>query len=104
MDDMSSVSMTNGSSSSSQITQLPHPFYPLGTEVVGYLANDWSVPSLLGLFAGGWAVILAVTLALVKRRNPQLPGWEKATILWFVLCKYFLFWGGELRVWGGKRI
>ncbi|MCJ1226885.1 hypothetical protein MMC12_003540 [Toensbergia leucococca] len=63
----------------------PHPFYPVEIELVGYLANDWSVPQMLSIFAGGWAVILSATLALVKRHNPNLPGWDKAAILWFVL-------------------
>ena len=66
----------------------PNPFYPLNTPVVGYLANEWSVPVLLGIFAAGWVVILGATHVLVKRHNPSLATTEKATILWFVLCKY----------------
>ncbi len=69
------------------VTKIPHPFYPIETEIVGYLANEWSVPTLLGVFAAGWAVILAATLAVVKRHNPTLPSGEKAVILWFILCK-----------------
>lgn len=64
-----------------------HPFYPLGANVVGYLANEWSAPTLLGIFAGGWVVILGATLVLVRRHNPNLRSWDKATILWFVLSK-----------------
>lgn len=69
-------------------TNLPqaiHPFYPLEADIVGYLANKWSVPTLLGIFAGGWVVILGITLALVRSHNPSLPSRDKATILWFVL-------------------
>ena len=69
-------------------TKIPHPFYPIETELVGYLANDWSVPTLLGVFAAGWVVILSLTMALVKRHNPGLPVGERATIMWFVLCTY----------------
>lgn len=69
--------------------QVAHPFYPKEIEILGYLANDWSVPELLGYFAAGWAVILGVTEFSVRRHNPNLPGWEKAAIQWFVLCKYF---------------
>ena len=72
---------------SMNLTKIPHPFYPLEAEIVGYLANEWSVPTLLGVFAAGWAFILGITLALVKRHNPSLPSGEKAAILWFVLCK-----------------
>jgi len=64
-----------------------HPFYPIEANIVGYLANKWSVPTLLGIFAGGWVVILGATLAMVRRHNPTLPGREKATILWFVLSE-----------------
>ena len=69
-------------------TSQPHPFYPIEANIVGYLANQWSVATLLGLFASGWVVILGTTLALVQRRNPTLPRMEKATILWFVLSKW----------------
>ena len=67
------------------LPQAVHPFYPLEANIVGYLANRWSVPTLLGIFAGGWVVILGITLALVRSHNPNLPSREKATILWFVL-------------------
>lgn len=65
-----------------------HPFYPIEANIVGYLANKWSVLTLLTSFAGGWAVILGSTWALVRRHNPNLPGRDKATILWFVLSKW----------------
>ena len=71
---------------STKLSLPPHPFYPIETELVGYLANDWSVPTLLGVFAAGWAVILTITMTLIKRHNPSLPVGEKATIMWFVLC------------------
>ncbi|KAI4134499.1 MAG: hypothetical protein LQ347_001479 [Umbilicaria vellea] len=69
----------------SKIVHPPNPFYPLNTEVVGYLANEWPVPTLLGIFAAGWVVILGATNLMVKRHNPTLAGTEKAAILWFVL-------------------
>ncbi|MCJ1255132.1 hypothetical protein MMC24_002948 [Lignoscripta atroalba] len=64
---------------------LSHPFYPIEAEIVGYLANEWSVLTLLGLFAAGWVVILGATWSGVNRHNPTLPSSEKAAILWFVL-------------------
>ncbi len=69
----------------------PHPFYPIEANIVGYLANKWSVVTLLGMFAFGWAVILRTTLVLVRRHNPALPATEKASILWFVLSKCHRF-------------
>ena len=65
----------------------PHPFYPLEANIIGYVANPWSVLQLLGTFFAGCAVILGVTLVLVKGQNPNLVGREKAAILWFVVCK-----------------
>ena len=63
-----------------------HPYYPLGIEVVGYLANEYSVPLLLGLFAGGCAAVFGLTWVIVERIHPNLRSSEKATILWFILC------------------
>jgi len=78
--------MNAASSVLSNVTKVAaHPFYPVEIDVVGYLANDWSVPALLGFFAAGWGVILVITELLVRRHNPNLPGWEKAAIQWFVL-------------------
>ena len=65
----------------------PHPFYPLEAEIIGYLANEWSVPKLLGVFFAGCAVELAITLAVVNRFNPTLRKGDKAALLWFVVCK-----------------
>ena len=79
--------MDNYGLNTSSVTQDLHPFYPLEAKIVGYLANQWSVPTLLGIFAAGWVVILGTTLALVRRHNPTLPSTDKATILWFVLSK-----------------
>ncbi|MCJ1344278.1 hypothetical protein MMC31_002481 [Peltigera leucophlebia] len=70
---------------STRMAQPPHPFYPLEANIVGYLANEFSVLQLLGLFAAGCALILGFTLVLIRAHNPRLPSSEKATILWFVL-------------------
>ena len=64
-----------------------HPYFPLGIEVVGYLANEFSVPTLLACFAAGCAIILGSTQLVVNKVHPGLPLAEKATIWWFVLCK-----------------
>lgn len=70
-------------------TQALHPFYPIGLEIVGYLANDWGVLQLLTYFAAGWAVILSVTWAVAGRFNSKLGADEKACILWFVLSMLY---------------
>ncbi|KAL9585178.1 MAG: hypothetical protein Q9212_001671 [Teloschistes hypoglaucus] len=63
----------------------PTGHFPVEAEIVGYLANSWSVPTLLSVFAAGWAVILGATNLLVERHNPTLRSRDKAAILWFVL-------------------
>lgn len=67
------------------IVQPPHPFYPLEANIIGYLANEWSVATLLGTFAIGCVVVLGGTLALLRQRNARLPRTEKAIILWHIL-------------------
>lgn len=67
----------------------PTGHFPVEAEIVGYLANSWSVPALLGLFAAGWVVILGTTNLLVKRHNPTLSSGDKAAILWFVLSEFW---------------
>jgi cholestenol Delta-isomerase len=70
---------------SSSITN--HPYYPLEVEIASYLANEWSVPVLLGAFAGVCATVLLATLLTVNKVHPNLRGPEKAAIWWFVLCE-----------------
>lgn len=65
----------------------PTGHFPVEAEIVGYLANSWSVPTLLGVFAAGWVVILGATHVMVKRHNPTLSSGDKAAILWFVLSR-----------------
>jgi cholestenol delta-isomerase len=71
-------------------TSSNHPYYPLEVEIVSYLANEWSVPVLLGIFAGVCATIFIATLVLVNRVHPNLPATEKAAIWWFILCMFVL--------------
>jgi cholestenol delta-isomerase len=63
-----------------------HPYYPLEVEIASYLANEWSVPVLLGTFAGVCSTVLLATLLIVNKVHPNLKGTEKAAIWWFVLC------------------
>ena len=67
-----------------------HPFYPPGIRLSGekFVANDWDVLTLVTAFIGGWVVIGAVTLGVVRKINPRLKGTDQALVLWFVLCKF----------------
>jgi len=62
-----------------------HPFYPLEIEIVNFVANDKSVPYLLSLFLGGWAVILVLTWLSAAKFAPHLRALDKMVILWFIL-------------------
>jgi len=66
-----------------------HPYFPVGLALSGdiFIENDWSVPILIAVFAAGWGLILGATLAVVKRVNPNLKGWDQLLVLWFVLSK-----------------
>ncbi|KAI9730198.1 MAG: hypothetical protein M1834_005962 [Cirrosporium novae-zelandiae] len=72
-----------------------NPYYPIGTEIVGYLANEWSVSTLLAIFAGTCGGVLGSTLAWVSWNKPNLSRRERSIILWFVLsgCIHFFFEG-----------
>ncbi|RDW78428.1 emopamil-binding protein EBDP2 [Coleophoma crateriformis] len=78
---------------SSTITS--HPYYPLEVEIASYLANEWSVPVLLGVFFTGIAAIVFGTRLTVKRIYPNLPSAEKAAIWWLVISGaiHFFFEG-----------
>ena len=68
-------------------TEHPHPFYPIDAKIVGYLANEWSVPALLGVFFAGCAVEIGTAFALVNKFKPVLRTGDKAALMWFVVCK-----------------
>ncbi len=75
-------------SASNMITN--HPYYPLEVEIASYLANEWSVPALLSMFAALCAAVLFGTVCVVDRvcktGSKKTPAREKAAVWWFVLC------------------
>lgn len=78
-----------GSTTAGRGESLPHPFHPLEVEIVGYLANQWDVPTLLTIFLGGWVGILGFTLVITSYLSPGLRRADKAILLWFVLSMSF---------------
>ncbi|KAL2371382.1 hypothetical protein RJZ57_004179 [Blastomyces gilchristii] len=62
-----------------------HPYYPIEVELIGYLANEWSVPLLISAFAAGWAFILGSTLVILSFVAPKLGRADRLAVLWFVL-------------------
>lgn len=71
----------------SNATSRPHPYYPLGVEILGYAANDRSIPELLSVFAVGCVGIFGLAALAAKRIRPEISKTELVTIFWFVLCK-----------------
>lgn len=64
-----------------------HPFYPLGIEIVNYLANDKDVLQLLTAFAIGCTVILSTAWLVAFKFGGQLRTTDKFAVLWFTLSK-----------------
>ncbi len=64
-----------------------HPYYPEAVILSGttFVENNWDVASLISAFAAGWALILGVTLTVVRKVNPGLKALDQGLVLWFVL-------------------
>ncbi|KAF7930705.1 uncharacterized protein EAE98_001996 [Botrytis deweyae] len=77
--------MENASIESAAAVVVNHPYYPLEMEIASYLANEWTVPTLLSIFFGACAVLFLCTRTFVARSYPHLPSTEKAAIWWLVL-------------------
>lgn len=69
-----------------------HPYYPLGVHIADYLANESSVPYLLGVFAVGCVVIFSATYLITKTLRPRISNTELLTVMWFVLSGSIHFW------------
>ena len=63
-----------------------HPYYPLGVEIVGYMANEFNTVELLSMFTAGCAVIFSVTYAVLMRTRPNASNSDVSIMMWFVLC------------------
>ncbi|KAF2621448.1 3-beta-hydroxysteroid-Delta(8),Delta(7)-isomerase [Macroventuria anomochaeta] len=63
-----------------------HPYYPLGVEIVGYMANEWNTFELVSMFAAGCAVIFSITYAVLMKSRPNASNSDVLIMMWFVLC------------------
>lgn len=72
-----------------------HPYYPVGSYIANYAANEQSVPALLGVFFGTCSLLFTATFFLAKRLQPTLTTPELLTTLWFTLsgCIHLFFEG-----------
>ncbi|KAF2102199.1 emopamil binding protein [Rhizodiscina lignyota] len=65
-----------------------HPFYPLGTSLTGYIANDWSMSAIFGVFGGCLVTLFTLTRQLNQSLNPHLSRRDQALLIWFVLSGF----------------
>lgn len=77
------------------MSNVTHPYFPASVKLSGdiFVENDWDVPTLIAVFGAGWAAIMAVTLAVVRKVNPKLKGADQGLVLWFVLCEFLAMAG-----------
>lgn len=94
------VPLTDFQSNVTKLTaQVIHPYFPVDAEIVGYAANEWSVPALLGAFFGACTALFTGTYFVAKSINPKLRRDELVTIMWFVLSgSIHLFFEGYYAV------
>ncbi|KAF4550647.1 Hypothetical protein D9617_16g014350 [Elsinoe fawcettii] len=86
-----SEAVSNFSKSATE-NSVPHPYYPIGVHVAGYVANTFSVLYILGVFAAGCAVIFTATYFATISLRPRIPRGELITVMWFVLSGSIHFW------------
>lgn len=82
---MAAVKMDEMANNATLLSHPPHPYYPLEVEITGYLANEWSVPALLGVFFGCCGLLFGSTYFFAKSVQPKLTRGELITLMWFVL-------------------
>jgi cholestenol Delta-isomerase len=80
-----------GSATSSTLrSETPHPFYPVGIELAGYLANDKDTGTLLGIALAGVVVICSATWTVLSKISQRVRTVDRLAILWFMSSKAFL--------------
>ena len=78
---------------------LQHPYFPLGIDLPGYIANTIPALLLIRWFASGVAIIFLATYLIVKYTRPNISNGKLATIMCFVLCAFIhFFFEGRSRV------
>ena len=70
---------------------LQHPYFPIGIDLPGYIANTIPALLLVECFVSGVAVIFLATYLVVKHARPNISNGKLATTMWFVLCAFIHF-------------
>jgi cholestenol delta-isomerase len=84
----------------SNATKMAHvigdnPYYPVGSYIANYSANEWGVPALLTVFFGACALLFTTTYFVAKGTQPHISKLDLFTTMWFVLsgCIHLFFEG-----------
>jgi cholestenol delta-isomerase len=85
MENMKDIAMDLASNASEVLSHPPNDYYPLGTAIPGYVANEASMAAILTVFFGTCAVLFGSTHFVSKRLQPDLTKTELFTLLWFIL-------------------
>lgn len=64
----------------------PHPYYPIGVDIVGYKPNDRPLVLILGYFSLGVTAVLASALIVARYLRPSISCGDLFNVLWFTLC------------------
>jgi cholestenol delta-isomerase len=82
---MAAVHLSKLAANATNLAATMNPYYPIGSEIPGYVANKSSVLELLGIFFSACIILFTATYFVAKRVQPNLNGNELITIMWFVL-------------------
>ncbi|PNS18245.1 hypothetical protein CAC42_7614 [Sphaceloma murrayae] len=88
----------NATTASSTLV-VDHRYYPIGVQIAGLIANTYSVPYILGVFAAGCVVIFAITYFITISVRPRASAGDLWSVMWFVLSgSIHLFFEGYFSV------
>ncbi|KAI8959299.1 3-beta-hydroxysteroid-Delta(8),Delta(7)-isomerase [Daldinia sp. FL1419] len=73
---------------SDSVEATPHPYYPLGVVIAGFVAKTLSTQEILTIFTGTCICILGPTWLYLRYARRELPLSDVLTALWFVLCGF----------------
>jgi cholestenol delta-isomerase len=82
---MAAAYLSSLAANASNLADTANPYYPIGSHIPGYAANESSVLELLGTFFSACIALFATTYFVAKRVQPNLSRSELITIMWFVL-------------------
>ncbi|KAF1816690.1 Emopamil-binding protein [Eremomyces bilateralis CBS 781.70] len=62
-----------------------HPYFPVESVLLGYVANDWTVKDIFGVFFGAILAVAVTTRVVSHYINPKLSVRDQWLVVWFIL-------------------